>query len=424
MDLNTYIQIMGRRKWVILLTVFSATLVASLGPLITAPTYTAQSQLQVSARRRGSASYGDVLQAERMMKTYVEVATSAAVRQELVRVLEIDDEPEINAEILADTELIELTVHHRDPNVAAQVNNMVAEILVTQSRRLREFRTYPVSVIVPASVPETASKLDWSLTLLLGIIAGAVGGVGLAFLIENLDTTLHSPGQIEELVHLKSLAELPVNSSKQPIVFVNGSSHFSEAYRTLRTNLQGFSSYRQNQVLMVTSAQLGEGTSTTAVNLAIAMAQTKPKVLLVDCNLRNPSVHQILGMPNQIGLSSALIEGYPSAEVLKRSIRYGMQVITSGPVVRSPVELLASAKMREFLISLREQFDFLILDAPAVLHVTDALTLAPMVDGVALVVGANMVNAQALITARNRLNAMNANLIGVVVNRSEHPYIQ
>ena len=424
MDLITYFDIIKRRKWIIILTILAAAAVAAIGSLIIPPTYTAQSQLQVSASRRGSASYGDVLQSERMMKTYIEIATSDAVLKEISRALSLEEEPDVQAEILANTELIELNVKHREPTIAASVANTVAELLVTQSRRLREFRAFPVSVIIPATVPQEPTELDWVLTLALGIVAGIIGGIGLAFLLENLDTTLHSPSQIEDLVNLKALGELPFNRGTQPIVFANGSSHLSEAYRALRTNLQGYNSLRHIQVLMVTSAQPREGKTTTAVNLAIAMAQTDQNVVLVDCDLRHPAVHQLLRMPNQIGLSNALVEEMPAEEVLKQSVQYGMRVITSGPVVRSPVELIGSPKMKLFLDELRTQFDFIILDVPAVLNVADALTIAPYVDGVTLVVGANMAHAETLTTARRRLNAVSANIVGLVINRSEGKYIQ
>ncbi|MEM7127344.1 MAG: polysaccharide biosynthesis tyrosine autokinase [Chloroflexota bacterium] len=424
MDLVIYFDIIRRRKWVIILTTLATLIVTIAGSLVIAPVYAAQSQLQVSTARRGSASYGDVLQAERMMKTYIELATSDAVVEEIARVLNLDKKPNVQAEMVANTELIELTVKHNDPVVAASVANTVVELLVTQSQRLREFRAFPISVIIPATIPQESAELDWSLTLALGMLAGLMGGVGLAFVLENVDTTLHSPTQIEALVNLKTLGELPFNRAEQPIVFTNGVSSLSEAYRTLRTNLQRYEPLQNIQTLMVTSAQGGEGKTTTSVNLAIAMAQAGQKVVLVDCDLRNPAIHQILNMPNRIGLSNALIEEIPAHDVLKQSIRYEMKVITSGPIIRSPVELIGSSKMKNFLNQLKDLFDFVILDVPAVLNVADALTIAPAVDGVALVVGANMVNATALTTAQRRLNAVQANLIGLVINRSEEKYIQ
>lgn len=389
-----------------------------------APTYSAQTQLQVSTSKRDSASYGDVLQAERMMKTYAEIATSDAVRAEMKRAYGLEQSAWIEANILANTELLEITVQHNNPAVAAEVANTVGNLLVNQSRRLREFRSHPVSVIIPAVAPTETSALDPSVNIALGLIAGLIGGLGLAFLAENLDNTLRSSDQIEQATDLAALGELPLNRAGQPIVFAGDPSPHSEAFRTLRTNIQGFENYQQLQTLMVTSALPGEGKTTTAVNLAIAMAQAGQDVVLVDCDLRRPSIHRLLNMPNQIGVSSALIQEIPAEKVLKQSRRYGMHVITSGPIVRSPVELIASDKMKLFLEELSQQFSTVILDVPPVLSVADAITLAPVVDGVALVVGANIVNQRSLDSARRKLGVAKANIIGTIINRTEQTYLQ
>lgn len=424
MNLATYFDVLRRRKWTIVLTALAATLVIWLGSLTIVPTYRAQTQLQVSAAKRGSASYGDVLQAERMMKTYAEIATSDAVRSEMQRAYSLDQAAWIDAEILANTELIEVTVQHENPEVAAKVANTTAELLVTQSRRLREFRSHPVSVIIPAVPPTETSELNLPLNLMLGLLAGLMGGLGLAFILENLDNTLRSSDQIEQATDLTSLGELPLNRAAHPIVFASGSSTGTEAFRSLRVNIQGFENYQHLQTLMVTSAQPKEGKTTTAVNLAIAMAQAGQDVVLVDCDLRRPRIHQILNMPNQIGVSTALIQDIPAEKVLKQSVKYGMHVVTSGPVVRSPVELLASDNMQRFLDELSQQFSSVILDVPSILTVADASVIAPWVDGVALVVGANIANQKSLSSARRRLGAANANIIGTIINGADQAYLQ
>lgn len=423
-NLATYFDVLRRRKWTVILTALAATLVIGLGSMTIAPTYRAQTQLQVSAAKRGSASYGDVLQAERMMKTYAEIATSEAVRNEMKRAYGLSETPWVDAEIVANTELIAITVQHQNPEVSAKVANTVGELLVTQSRRLREFRSHPVSVITRAVPSSETSDLNLPLNLVLGLIAGLLGGLGLAFVFENLDTTLRSPDQIEQVTDLTALGELPLNRAAHPIVFAGGSSLGSEAYRTLRTNIQGFENYQQLQTLMVTSALPKEGKTTTAVNLAIAMAQAGQDVVLVDCDLRHPTIHQVLNMPNQIGVSSALIQDIPAEKVLKQSLKYGMHVVTSGPIVRSPVELLGSDSMRSFLNELSQQFSSVILDVPSVLSVADASVLAPMVDGVAIVVGTNIANQKSLTTAHRRLGVVNANIIGTIINRAEYNYLQ
>lgn len=424
MNLATYLDILRRRKWVILITLFTTASTAAIGSLIIAPTYVAETQLQVSASRRNSASYGDVLQAERLMKTYAEIATSDAVLADLMQTLQLSEEPRIQAEVVSNTELIKIKVRHDNPESAATAANAVAELLVTQSRRIREFRNYPVSVIIPAAPPHESDGVNWLVSLLLGVIAGLVGGMGLAFVAENLDTTLHSSSEIEEATDLRSLGELPLNPRNKPVVFTNGPSPQTEAFRTLETNLKSFDASHQIATLMITSAQAGEGKTTTAVNLSIALAQSGRNVVLIDCDLRKPSIHQVLGMPNQIGVSNALIQQAPASKVLKKSPQYGIHVVTSGPIVKSPTSLFSSKIMIRFLGELEAQFDMVVLDVPAALAVADVSVLAPLVDGIALVVSTNIANKQALLAVQRRLSGVQGNMVGVIINRSERNFVR
>ncbi|KLU40128.1 MAG: CpsD/CapB family tyrosine-protein kinase [Limnochordia bacterium] len=191
----------------------------------------------------------------------------------------------------------------------------------------------------------------------------------------------------------------------------------SEAFRTLRTNLQFTSPDRQLRVILVTSAAPGEGKSTISSNLAVAFSQAGLRTLLLDCDLRKPTVHKIVGLHNSPGLTSLLVGEVKREDVVKDVGVPNLSVIPSGPVPPNPVELLGSQAMRNVLNAVREEFDMVVVDAPPIVAVTDAAVLCPLVDGVLLTVAAGEVPRELAQHARSLLENANANVLGVVLNR-------
>ncbi|HHT74310.1 MAG TPA: CpsD/CapB family tyrosine-protein kinase [Firmicutes bacterium] len=191
----------------------------------------------------------------------------------------------------------------------------------------------------------------------------------------------------------------------------------SEAFRTLRTNLQFTSPDRQLRVILVTSAAPGEGKSTISSNLAVAFSQAGLRTLLLDCDLRKPTVHKIVGLHNSPGLTSLLVGEVKREDVVKDVGVPNLSVIPSGPVPPNPAELLGSQAMRNVLNAVREEFDMVVVDAPPIVAVTDAAVLCPLVDGVLLTVAAGEVPRELAQHARSLLENANANVLGVVLNR-------
>ncbi len=194
----------------------------------------------------------------------------------------------------------------------------------------------------------------------------------------------------------------------------------AEAYRSLRTNLQFASISHPLRRLLLTSAGPDEGKSTTAANLAVAMAQMGSTVILADCDLRRPSQHEIFNLRNTSGLTSLFLgaagNGTGVGLPLQASAVPNLRVLTSGPLPPNPAELLASALIDEILAQLGEQADVVLLDSPPVVAVTDASVLSAKVDGVLLVVGAGTVKRDLARKAKAQLEAVNANVLGLVVN--------
>lgn len=202
------------------------------------------------------------------------------------------------------------------------------------------------------------------------------------------------------------------------IVQDNPKSPISEAYRTLRTNIQ-FSNFDDDmKVILVTSSGPSEGKSTTAANLALAMAETGKKVLLIDCDLRKPSLHKKFNISNSKGLSNLLIGQHKFSDAARR-YNENLYILTSGTIPPNPSEMLSSKKMINFLEEAKSNFDFVILDTPPVIAVTDAQILSTMVGGVLLVIASGQAEIAAAQKAKELLEHVKANIIGVVLNKAE-----
>ncbi len=207
-------------------------------------------------------------------------------------------------------------------------------------------------------------------------------------------------------------------NGKEKILFshIRPKSAIAEAFRTLRTNI-GFSSYSgANKIILTTSPAPDEGKSTVSANLAVVMAQARSRVLLIDCDLRKPVLHQYFELDNRRGLTNLLVQDLAVEDVIQTTRVDGMHVITSGPIPPNPSELLASARMDEVLARVGEQYDVALIDAPPVIAVTDAVLLAPRVDSVLLVLRAGSTRIEMAQEARNTLQNAGAKNIGVVLN--------
>ncbi|MGO4108783.1 CpsD/CapB family tyrosine-protein kinase [Paenibacillus sp. YAF4_2] len=207
----------------------------------------------------------------------------------------------------------------------------------------------------------------------------------------------------------------------RPVVAdANPTSPISEAYRTLRTNLQYAETDRPLQLLMVTSAGPKEGKSTTIMNLAVTYAQMEKRTILVDADLRKPTAHFTFGLSNRTGLSHVLSGQADLREVVKESRIPGLDVMTSGPIPPNPSELLGSSRMDALLDQLREQYDIVLIDTPPVLAVADAQVVSSKSDGVLLVVNARTGKRQHAIKARNALQFVQARIVGIALNQTAH----
>jgi polysaccharide biosynthesis transport protein len=268
-----------------------------------------------------------------------------------------------------------------------------------------------------------------------GFCLGLTTGIGLAFLLEGIDNTVRTPEQAQAISGLPSLGMIPLGSrnnseaasrgltvaaSKEAVELITQSrpqSQMSEAYRALRTSLLLTSVGAPPKIILITSALPQEGKTTTSVNTATVLAQKGTRVLLVDADLRRPSIHKALGLGPRSGLSNVLTGGVPLPDAISRSsVLPNLFVLPAGTPPPNPAELLASSQMVEVLAELRQHYDHIVLDTPPMLSVTDAVVLSTRADAVVLVIRCGQTTKPALRRSREILGQVNARVAGVLLN--------
>jgi len=283
--------------------------------------------------------------------------------------------------------------------------------------------SYPIEPNIPRNL---------GFALLLGLTTG----VGLAFLLEGLDNTIRTTEQAQNISGLPSLGMIPLGSrsageganskrlviasSKEAVELitqVRPQSQMAESYRALRTSLLLSSIGAPPKVILVTSALPQEGKTTTSINTAVVLAQKGVRVLLVDADLRRPSIHKTLGLGPRSGLSNVLTGSTTLDQTITRtSILPNLFILPAGTPPPNPAELLASSAMRDILGQLSEQYDHIVVDTPPTLSVTDAVVMSPRADAVVLVIRSGQTTKQTLRRARDILAQVNAKVVGVLLN--------
>lgn len=196
----------------------------------------------------------------------------------------------------------------------------------------------------------------------------------------------------------------------------------TEAYRVIRTSIQFAQAGKELKTLAVTSCMPNEGKSMTAANLAVVLTQAGKSVLLIDCDMRNPTVHKNFNLSNKVGLSSCISMGTALSDAVQKTSIEGLYALTGGVIPPNPSELLGSEQMKNVLQRAKEQYDYVLIDTPPVMPVTDALIVGRFVDGMILVIASAEVKVEMARDVKNQLVNAGANILGVVLNkvRSEH----
>ncbi len=287
--------------------------------------------------------------------------------------------------------------------------------------RLAEAQTSTnVFVSEPASVPREPVSPMTTRNTLLAAFAGVLLAAGVIFLIDMLDDTIRNPDDIRQKFNLPVLGVIASHQivEGKPISMDQPRSPVAEAFRSLRTNITYASVDIPLRRILVTSSTPQEGKTTISSNLAVVLAQGEKKSVLIDADMRRPTVHEKFGLMNRMGLSSLFVrslENIPAA--IQSASVAGLAIITSGSLPPNPAELLTSRRMKDILDRLNQEYDLIVIDTPPVLTVTDAVALAPELDGVIIVARPGMTKLSALRQTLEQLQTVGARVLGVVLNQ-------
>jgi len=276
-------------------------------------------------------------------------------------------------------------------------------------------------VVEEAKTPVSPAKPKRTQNILLGILVGLGGGIGLCFFVEYLDNTIKSPDDAETRLGVSVLGMVETvkrkkGDAKAEVVLLGGSStSLSESYKVIRTAILLSAADTPPKAILVTSMSPQDGKTTTAVNLAVAIAQSENNVLLLDADMRRPRIHKIFSLTSGKGLSTYLA-GASDMDIICPSTVPNLSLIPSGPIPPNPSELLSSKKMVELIEGLKNRFDVIVIDSPPLFSVTDSLILSRILDGTIVVVRAGTSTYEMVGKGLKNLADINSRVLGLVIN--------
>lgn len=435
MELRTYWRMLSKNWWIVVASTVLGLLLAVGASALMTPRYESTVTLYVSVRGANLDTSGDLFQgasfAQTVVTSYIDIATTAIVLDRVAQQLN-GAVPRENMDKLftvkspEGSSLLKLSAEHSNPETAAQLANTAGEVIVDVVENDIEVGAaggnspVQVRVIDPGVAPATPTSPNFALNSALGLLIGLALGIALAILRGSLDTRIHSVADVEEITNVPVVGRIAHDDqiARRPlIVHDDPRSPRAEAFRTTRTNLQFFAANEDARVFVVSSAAPGEGKSHVVANLAVVLAETGARVALVEADLRRPRLAQVMGIEGAAGLSDVLIDRASLADVIQHWGTGNLTVLPAGQIPPNPSELLGSAKMRELLDKLRESVDYVLLDAPPVLPVTDAAILSTYASGSLLISSIGHTKQQDLEHAIESLENVGGKVLGLIVNR-------
>ena len=454
-DLARLLRVILSRAWLVAIVAVLCTVITVLGTLLfITPKYESSAMFYVNNSNVsiGDASVsldsGDLSTSRKLVDSYIVILNTRATLADVIDYAGVsysceDLQKMISASAVKETEIFRVVVNSPDPQEAEKIASAIAYILPKRISTIIDGTS--AKVVDTAVVPSSPSSPSYTKNAVIGFLVGLVLAVGVIALQEIFDISVRTEEDIALSCPHPILAEVPDMAApgkgayygygaakkgkyaagsqpkKQALVGPDISFAASEAYKLLRTKLQfSFADESDCHVIGLSSALSGEGKSLTAVNLAFALSQLDKKVLLVDCDMRRPTLAEKLGILKYPGLSSYLTRQCHLNELVQdcgiEGNETAFQVITAGQNPPHPVELLSSDRMKKALGVLREVYDYVILDLPPVGEVSDAMAIAKETDGILLVVRQNLCNRIVLADTAQQFEFINAKTLGIVFN--------
>ncbi|MEH6820660.1 MAG: polysaccharide biosynthesis tyrosine autokinase [Dietzia psychralcaliphila] len=434
MDLRDLLSVL-RARWVVIV---AATLIGGLLALglslLTTPTYQARVQFYVTVaggENAAAAAYQGSLGAQQRVQSYAALIESTDIAREVIAASEVD----LTANEVADkttatadarTVLLNVAVTDSDPQRALDVAQGFGEVLPEAISRLETPdgggpALAKLTVVNPPALPESPVAPKTEQNVAVGLALGLLAGIGIALLINTLDRRVKSKEQLESIAGKPVVGSIPFRKAEDKekgaehiVPFREGHSPAAESFRRLRTNLQFLNVDNPPRVFVLTSSIATEGKSEIAINLSLALAEAGNRVLLIEADLRRPLVVSYMSMPDKVGLTNVLSGQADFADVVQETRHEGVDLLACGPLPPNPSELLASDMARQLLQDLRRSYDYVIIDSPPLLPVTDGALLARITDGALLVVRSHRTTSDQVAQAVDNLEKADAALLGLV----------
>lgn len=427
-------------KAVVIVTLLSVT-VAWGAAMLATPQYRTHASVFFSVA--DGSSYNEIAQgsaySQRQVVSFAELASSTIVLEPVLSELKMEEtvgelKKQLSVTIPTDTSIVNISATDPSPERSAELANTVAKELKAASYRLAPKHSngdamVQATVTTPAVVPEAQISPRPRINLVIGLGVGLGLGVAFAVLRETMDNRIRTEEDIRQLAGAPVIGQIPYERSSEaaprPLAGSSSASpQATEAFNKLRLNLQFIEFVQNSRVITVVSAVPNEGKTTTAVDLAISMSQSGSRVLLIDGDLRRPSIAQALGLEGSVGLTSTLIGQVDIEHVLQRWGNGSLDVLASGILPPNPTDLLNSAEMKATLSKLRAKYDSIIIDAPPLLPVSDGHILNSYSDGALVVVAAGTTTKNQFTQANQQLGRFDGRVLGVVLNKVQPQNLQ
>lgn len=421
-DIIDYLNIIRKRIILILFITICPMIIAGiLSFYVIKPIYEGESTVIVGKDSMDEITQSEVIMYQDLIKTYSEIGKSRVVAENAIKNLELDilvKEFMLNLSITPklDTQIIEISYKSKTPEIAAKGANALSQAFVEEAQKL--LPSVSVKIMDNALIPEEPIAPNKKLNISMSFILGLIFSLGFAFLIEYLNNTIKNEDDVERHLQLPTIGVIPKeNKMVNLIVAKEPKAPITEAFKSMRTNLLFSMKNRGLKTLMVCSSVPKEGKTSVSTNIAVAIAQTGKRVLLIDCDLRKPCVHRHFNISNnQLGLVDVILQESKAEEVSIR-IDDNLDVLTAGIANYSPSELLLSQKMKDLIKEVKMKYDYVILDTPPIIAFTDALALATEKIGVILVVNSEESKIDTCKKSKQLLSNINATIIGIALNK-------
>ena len=434
MELRQYFDILRRRWLSMVVTALVILAITSLTTLAMPKRYTATTSLffAVAGESVSDLAQGSTF-AERQMSSYAQVATSPMVLEPVIERLSLGKTAaqlakSVEATVPVDTVILDIAATDHDPRQAADIANAIGAQLSTVAGRLSPERpdgtkAVQVTTVTTAQTPLEPSSPKVAFNLAVGLMLGLMCGIGVAVLRSVLDTKVRSEADIRQLTKSPILGAVAYDAAvpQHPVILRDEPlAAPSEAVRRLRTNLQFIDVANRPKSIVITSSIPGEGKSTIALNLAVSLADTGARIILVDADLRRPSMASYVGIEGGVGLTTVLIGRADVEHVVQPLGNTTLDLLPAGQIPPNPSELLGSNAMATLLTRLEAAYDMVLLDSAPLLPVTDAAVLSNLSSGALLVVSADQIHRAQLQQTLRSLESAGAHLYGVVMNKVDN----